>query len=184
MLSVILHHRRAATWASAAAGLALLGVAAASIAGAPATPEPSLVALQRSPSGKIIDRMPGPTPAGPRLAVSFLHSDWAMSAALEPGFAVASAATGDLDDRSDAAVETPIRVAAAKAPVPPSKPARQPAKPHTTPATVAALPPPRPISLRTPQPAIEIAASKERRRSYASRMIAFVGSLAALASPL
>lgn len=184
MLSFILHHRRTLIWASAASGLALLGFAVAPIAEAPASSQPRLVALQRSPSGKIVDRLPGTAPAASRLTVSFLQSDWAMSTALEPGFAVASAAAGDPETRGDAVADKPIRVAAAKAPAPASKPARQPAKLHTIPQAIAALPPSRPISLRAPQPPIEIAAPNERRRSYASRMIAFVGSLAAMASPL
>lgn len=184
MLSFILHHRRTAAWASAAAGLALLGSALAPITEAPATSQPRLVALQHSPSGKIVDRLPGTAPAASRLAVSFVQSDWAMSAAFEPGFAVASAATGNPDARDDVVADKPVRVAAAKAPAPASKPARQSARLHMIPPAIAALPPSRPVSLRAPQSPIEIAAPKEGRRSYASRMIAFVGSLAAMASPL
>jgi hypothetical protein len=184
MLSVIHHRRRAAAWASAAAGLVLIGLAAAPVAEAPATPQPRLIAPQRSPSGKVLDRLPGAAPTASRLAVGAVHSDWAMALTPEPSFTAVSAAANDLDIVDKIIVDKPVRVAVAKAASPAPKPPRPLARPQATAPAIAALPPARPASLHLPRATIEITAPQERRPSVASRMIAFVGSLALLARPL
>jgi hypothetical protein len=66
----------------------------------------------------------------------------------------------------------------------PPRTARAPARPQKPTAVAAILPPPRPASLKEPLATIDIAAAPQRRSSVASRMIAFVGSLASLARPL
>ena len=184
MFSAIHHRHRAVAWASAAAGLVLVGVAAAPVAEAPATAQPRAAILQHSPSGKVLDRLPGSAPTASRLAIDAVHSDWAMAPTFEPSFTTVSVAANSLDAIDKVVVDKPVRVAAAKAAPPTPKPTRALAKQHAAAPALAALPPARPASLHVPQATVEIAASQERRPSVASRMIAFVGSLAQLARPL
>jgi len=169
------------------AGIALLGLVGASGSGAPALPQPLLTAAQLSASGKIVDRLPGGTPSAPNLAERLALADWtgapgpdlpAVPASASAGEAVVAEAAVDraMTAAPDAAAAAPLARRSARATVRSHKaPAAVP------PVIVAALPPPRPTSLRAAPDAADVASTKERRVSIAGRMVAFVGSLASFA---
>lgn len=166
---------RSTALASAIAAVVLLGLFAR-----PAietTPPPPAVPMQLSASGKVIDRLPGHATTAPSFAVPGEHA--------MPGtaFAYAFAATVSSAAAGSGAAHEPAPVQEARAALP-AKTTRAPARPPKAVSVAAALPPARPASLRLAQPATEVAAAPERRASVASRMIAFVGSLASLARPL
>lgn len=183
MLSVIHHHRRAAIWVSAASGVVLLGIVATPVAEAPAMPQPGIISVERSPSGKVIDRLPGAPLAAPRFAPSVARSVWPMAAMAASGIPLAFVTKRDLGGIDDTLADKPVRVAAAKGAAPTLKPARSTASPKV-PVAIAAAPPSRPAALSPPRDIPQVAVSPERHPSVSSRMVAFVGSLAQLVHPL
>ncbi len=188
MFALVRHHRRLTVLTlSALAGTALLGLVAASDGNRPALPEPLPLAAQLSPSGKIVDRLPGSVTPAPHLAERLASTGWSDTARPATPAVLASAAVGEVVV-AEAAVDTAM-AATTDAPMAlpvQRKPARATIRPYKAPAAVmpavvAALPPPRPASLRGVPDVVEVASVKERRVSIAGRMVAFVGSLASFA---
>lgn len=172
------HHRLIVLSSSAVAGIAFLGFVAASDGNAPAAPQPLPVAAQLSPSGKIVDRLPGGAPPAPNLAERLAWADW--TGAAMPDLPAVIASTNAAEVVMAAATDAPPAAPLVH------RPARATARSHkasaaVTPAVVAALPPPRPTSLRLVPDVVEVASAEERRVSIAGRMVAFVGSLASFA---
>lgn len=152
----------------------------------PATPQPvpTPVAAERSVSGKIVDRLPGSAPVTPRFAEALAQAQWSMATGADLDMALASASWSDGAGTGQAGYK-PMLTAAARSGTPAPKPVHgATARPRREPFVVAISPPARPAALRTPQPAVQVAAVSDKRPSVAARMIAFVGSLASLAHPL
>ncbi len=183
MLSTSLLHRRAASWAVAATGLALLALAVAPAGEAPPPAQPGRAALELSPSGKVLDRAPGAATAPSRFAVTPPPSDWSRLAMPASGIAPATSAVERSGAIGDPRAGRPVPIAAATAPAPAPHPARLVARAPKASVAIAALPPPRPASFPASR-GMAAAASPETHPSVASRMLAFVGSLASRVRPL
>ena len=181
------HHRLIVLTSSAVAGIAFLGFVGASDGNAPAAPQPLPVAALLSPSGKIIDRLPGGAPPPPNLAERFARADWTGAGTPDLPAVLVSASAAEVVV-AEVAVDGAVAAATdAPTPVPlVRRSARAAVRPHKAPAAivpavVAALPPPRPTSLRVVPDVVEVASTGEKRVSIAGRMVAFVGSLASFA---
>lgn len=180
LFAITRHHCLSILTASAVAGIALLGALEAPDAGTAAVPQPDHVIAQRSTSGKIVDRLPGSAQITPRLAKIVTQAEWSVASASDGEIAFASVIGSDIGGTGQATAEPVLIAVASPAPEKPVHPATRSRKAA---AVIAALPPQRPAALDMPQPVVAVAAS-EKRLSAAARMIAFVGSLTALARPL
>lgn len=174
------HYPRLTALASAAVvATALIGIAGRSGGEAPASLRVVPATARLSPSGKIVDRLPNNAPATVHFADRLAPPPPAELVALDRQAGPASPITGAFATAQAMATEKPPLIAEAKASETAApKPFRAAARPHRPPVTVAALPPPRPASLRALPDVAEIAGVRDKRISVAARMIAFVGSLA------
>lgn len=170
MFTIAHKHRWLTALAAPIIGAVLLGTPKAE---APTAPEPHLVAAQHSPTGKIIDRLPGGAATTPPFAPQFVRSDWARAISPAGAMLPASGTAMDVSALATAAVSKPTPATATAS-----------ARPQKTRMILATLPPKRPASLVLPQGAAEVAAAREKRPSVTSQMIALVGSLAARVNPL
>lgn len=168
MFTIAHKHRWLTALAAPIIGAVLLGTPKAE---APTAPEPHLVAAQHSPTGKIIDRLPGGAATTPPFAPQFVRSDWARAISPAGAMLLASDTAMDVSALATAAVSKPATATAS-------------ARPQKARMILATLPPKRPASLVLPQDAAEVAAAREKRPSVTSQMIALVGSLAARVNPL
>lgn len=186
MFAITRNHRSSTLSASVLARVALSLALGRLGTDTPATPQPvpPPVAAERSVSGKIVDRLPGSTPATPRFAEALAQAQWSMATGADHDMALASASWNDGAGTGQAGfTSTPVAAAGPGMlePKPVHVAAARPRREHSA---VAALPPPRPATLPAPQPATVVATAPEKRPSVTARMIAFVGSLASLAHPL
>jgi hypothetical protein len=185
----ITRNHRSSTLSASVSAVVLAGVASSLVLGklgtdVPATPQLVPVAMERSASGKIVDRLPGSAPATPRFAEAHTQVQWSMATGAGHDMVLASASRSDSPATGQAELKL-SSVAATRPRASARKPARVAAAGlRREPSVVAISPPPRPAALRVSQPVIEIAAVQDKRPSAAARMIAFVGSLASLAHPL
>ncbi|MBN9437764.1 hypothetical protein [Bosea sp. (in: a-proteobacteria)] len=170
MFTIAHKHRWLTALAAPIIGAVLLGTPKAE---APTAPEPHLVAAQHSPTGKIIDRLPGGAPTTPPFAPQFVRSDWARAISPAGAMLLVSDTATDVSALATAAVSKPAPATATAS-----------ARPQQARMILATLPPKRPASLVLPQGAAEVATAREKRPSVTSQMIALVGSLAARVNPL
>lgn len=170
MFTIAHKHRWLTALAAPIIGAVLLGAPKAE---APTAPEPHLVAAQHSPTGKIIDRLPGGAATTPPFAPQFVRSDWARAIPPAGAMLLASDTAMDVSALATAGVSKPTPATATAS-----------ARPQKARMILATLPPKRPASLVLPQGAAEVAAAREKRPSVTSQMIALVGSLAARVNPL
>lgn len=186
MFALARHHLRlTALTSSAIAAAALSGfIDLPSRGEAPASPKPLAVAARLSPSGKIADRLPDGGPTAPRFTAQVFPWPTRIAAPAANALEIPAIVDG-LALAEAASVQKPALASDAKPHLPPgSKPARVAAHEVKTPVAIAALPPPRPTSLRAPHNTAEVASVERKHTSVAARMIVFVGSLASLARPL
>jgi len=180
MFAIACNHRSSTLSASVLARVALSLALGRLGTDAPATPQPvpAPVAAERSVSGKIVDRLPGSAPTTPRFAEALAQAQWSKATGADHDMALASVSWSDGAGTGQVGYK-PMLTAAARSGKQAPKPIHAAAaRPRREPFVVAISPPSRPAALRTPQPAVQVAAVPDKRPSVAARMIAFVGSLA------